>query len=67
MNSIVREDVVRVATKAAIDVINGDAEDLPDAIADVDSPALRADAEWLAELLVQQFVEERAESRRVAV
>ncbi|MFW6382839.1 MAG: hypothetical protein ACOCZD_02240 [Haloferacaceae archaeon] len=49
-----------VARKAAVDVMNDDADDLPDALGDVDSPAIRADAEFLAELLLQEFIEDRA-------
>lgn len=66
MKGVEREDVATIAAKAAIDVMNGDAHDLRAAVADVDSPAVRADAEWLAELLLQEFVENRAAVGRAA-
>lgn len=66
MKRVEREDVATIAAKAAIDVMNGDADDLRAAVGDVDSPAVRADAEWLAELLLQEFVENRAAVGRAA-
>lgn len=66
MKGVEREDVATIAAKAAIDVMNGDADDLRAAVDDVDSPAVRADAEWLAELLLQEFVENRAAVGRAA-
>jgi len=61
-----RTRVQTIARNAAIDVMNGDADDLATAVADVDSAALRADAEWLAEQLLQELVEKRAELARAS-
>jgi len=61
-----RTRVQTIAGNAAIAVMNGDADDLAAALADVDSPALRADAEWLAEQVLQDLVEKRAELARAS-
>nr|WP_032073158.1 hypothetical protein [Halorubrum sp. T3]AGI12345.1 hypothetical protein [Halorubrum sp. T3] len=58
--------VETVAREAAVAVMNGDAATLPDALDDVDAPAVRADAEFFAELLLQEMVEKRAELGRAA-
>ena len=54
------------AATAAIAVMNHDSPTVADALDGVDSPAIRADAEFLAELLLQEFVEDRAAIGRAA-
>jgi len=61
-----RTRVQTIARNAAIDVMNGDVDDLAAAVDGVESPALRADAEWLAEQLLQELVEKRAELARAS-
>ena len=61
-----RTRVESAAAAAAIDVMNGEAPTLAAALRDVDSPAIRADAEFVGELLLQEFVEDRAAIGRAA-
>ena len=61
-----RTRVEAVAADAAVAVMNGDAPTLAAPLGDVDSPAIRADAEFVGELLLQEFTEKRSAIGRAA-
>lgn len=61
MNDAYLLRVESLTCQAVHDVIGGDAADLEAAVADIGSPALRADVEFFAELMIQKSASTRSE------